>query len=102
MKDRKTITLRYVAIVLKEPDTGYCATVPDLGTCFAIGRTASEAKASLPDAVALHIEGMRAENTPMPPARHRDEILMAIGYDVAEDYVVEIDAPSNQWWCSAR
>lgn len=86
-----TITLRYVAIILKEPDGPYLATVPDLGACFAHGRTIAEAKADLPDALELHIDGMRAEMTAMPPARHRDEILAAVDHDVVEDYVVEID-----------
>lgn len=92
----KTITLRYVAIILKEPGEGYCATVPDLGACFAHGRTIAEAKADLPDALELHIDGMRAEMTPMPPARHRDEILTSLDHDVVEDYVVEIDVEPSQ------
>ena len=86
-----TITLRYVAIVLKEPDGPYLATVPDLGACFAHGRTIAEAKADLTDALELHIDGMRAKMTAMPPARHRDEILTSIDHDIVEDYVVEID-----------
>lgn len=87
----KTITLRYVAIILKEEDGPYLATVPDLGACFAHGRTIAEAKADLPDALELHIDGMRADGTPMPPARHRDEILTSIDHDVVEDYVVEVE-----------
>lgn len=87
----KTITLHYVAIVLKERDGPYVATVPDLGACFAHGRTIAEAKADLTDALELHIDGMQAEMTAMPPARHRDEILTSIDHDVVEDYVVEID-----------
>lgn len=87
----KTITLRYVAIVLKEPDGPYLATVPDLGACFAHGRTIAEAKAHLTDALELHIDGMRAEMIAMPSARHRDEILTSLDHDVVEDYVVEID-----------
>lgn len=92
----RTITLRYVAIILKEPGKGYCATVPDLGACFAHGRTIAEAKADLPDALELHIDGMRAEMTAMPPARRRDEILMSIDHDIVEDYVVEIDVEPSQ------
>lgn len=90
-ENKKTITLRYVALILKEPGAGYCATVPDLGACFAHGRTIAEAKADLADALELHIDGMRAEGTAMPPARHRDEILMAVDHDVVKDYVIEIE-----------
>jgi predicted RNase H-like HicB family nuclease len=86
----KTITLCYVAIILKEPDESYWATVPDLGACFAIGKTIAQAKADLAAALELHIEGMRAEMMAMPPARHRDEILADVDHDLVEDYVVEI------------
>lgn len=93
MSDRKYVTLRYVAIIVRDPDADapYCAAVPDLGACFAVGNTAEEAKASLPDALAPHIEGMRAAMVAMPPARHRDEILLALDHDVVEDYVIEIE-----------
>lgn len=90
-ENKKTITLRYVAIILKEPGAGYCATVPDLGACFAHGRTVAEAKADLADALELHIHGMRAEGTAMPPARHRDEIQIDIDHHIVEDYIVEIE-----------
>ena len=91
MNSNNTITLRYVAIILKERDGPYVATVPDLGACFAHGRTIAEAKADLTDALELHINGMRAEMTAMPPARHRDEILATVYHEIVEDYVVEID-----------
>lgn len=91
MNTGKPITMRYVAIVLKEPDEIYWATVPDLGACVAIGKTIAEAKADLAVALELHIQGMRAEMMAMPVARHRDEILAEIDHDVIEDYVVEID-----------
>jgi predicted RNase H-like HicB family nuclease len=91
MNTNNTITLRYVAVILKEPDGPYVATVPDLGACFVHGHTIAEAKADLADALELHIDGMRAEMTAMPPARHRDEILTSIDHHVVEDYVVEID-----------
>jgi len=85
------ITLRYVAIILEESDGGFFATVPDLGACFAYGRSIAEAKTDLIDALKLHMEGMRAEFSTMPPARHHDEILIELGYDIVEAYIVELD-----------
>lgn len=96
MNTNNAITLRYVAVILKEPDGPYVATVPDLGACFVHGHTIAEAKADLADALELHIDGMRAEMTAMPPARHRDEILTSIDHHVVEDYVVEIDVEPSQ------
>lgn len=88
---RKAMILRYVAIVLKEPDTSYFATVPDLGVCFGIGDTPAEAKASLADALTLHIDGVRSDGTPMPSPRSRDEVLSSIDDHIMEAYVVEVD-----------
>ncbi len=84
-------TRRYVAVVLKEPDTQYLATVPDFGACFATGKTIDEAKASLPDALALHIEGMIADGQKLPPPRSRQAVLGAVDQPVVADYVVEIE-----------
>lgn len=52
-------------------NTSYLATVPDLGACFATGKTVEEAKAGLPDALTLHIEGMIADGQFLPPPRWR-------------------------------
>lgn len=89
---------RYVAVILKEPDTHYLATVPDLGACFATGKTIDEAKAGLPDALALHIDGMIAGGLPLPPPRRRAAVLAAVDEPVVTDYVVEIepDAPAEK------
>lgn len=88
----RTMTLCYVAAILKEPaDTNYFAVVPDLGVCFGIGETIAEAKASLSDGLILHVDGIRSSGTPMPTPRGRDEVLSSISDHIVEDYVVEIE-----------
>ncbi len=84
-------TRRYVAVILKEPDTPYLATVPDLGACFATGDTIEAAQASLPDALALHVEGMIEDDRPLPAARSRIEVLAAVGQPIVSDYIIEIE-----------
>lgn len=84
---------RYVAVVLKERGKPYLATVPDLGACFATGETIEAAKASLPDALALHIEGMIADRRKLPSPHTRIEVLASIGKGIAADYVIEIEPP---------
>lgn len=83
---------RYVAVILKEPDTHYLATVPDLGACFSTGKTIEEAKAGLPDALALHIEGMTEDGRELPSPRSRAVVLAAVDQPVVTDYVMEIQA----------
>jgi predicted RNase H-like HicB family nuclease len=84
-------TRRYVAVILKEPDTHYLATVPDLGACFSTGKTIDEAKAGLPDALALHLEGMKAGGLRLPSPRSRIEVLSLVDQPVIADYVIEIE-----------
>lgn len=84
------IILRYVAIVLRRPESGYMATAPDLGACFGYGDTVAAAKTDLTAALELHVAGMREDMMAMPPARECDEIRAALGHDVIEDYIVEI------------
>lgn len=86
----KTIMLRYVAIVMKRPEDGYMAAVPDLGACLGYGDSVAAAKTDLATALELHIAGMREEMTAMPPARDRDEIPALLDHDIVEDYIVEI------------
>lgn len=82
---------RYVAVILKEPDTHYLATVPDFGACFSTGKTIEEAKAGLPDALSLHLEGMKAGGLPLPSPRSRAAVLAAVDEPVVADYVIEIE-----------
>ncbi len=84
-------TRRYVAVILKEPDTHYLATVPDFGACFSTGKTIEEAKAGLSDALALHIDGMRAGGLPLPSSRSRAAVLAVVDEPVVADYVIEIE-----------
>jgi len=57
--------LRYVA-VYEESETGYSAYVPDLPGCIATGSTREEVERNLRGAIALHLEGLKAEGLPIP------------------------------------
>jgi len=45
--------------------------VPDLPGCVATGDTLDEAEAQIREAIAFHLEGLRADNLPIPPASSR-------------------------------
>lgn len=89
-------TRRYVAVIIKEPDTAYLGTVPDFGACFTLGDTIEEVKANLPDMVATHLQGIEEDGRTLPEPRSRTEVLGMIDEPVVEDYVIELelDAPS--------
>jgi len=62
--------MRY-AIVIEEAGSNYSAYVPDLPGCVATGRTVEEAEREIRGAIEFHLEGLRADNLPVPTASSR-------------------------------
>ncbi len=56
---------RYLIIVEKTP-SGYSAYSPDVPGCVAAGRTRSEVEREMGEAIAFHIEGLRAAGEEVP------------------------------------
>ncbi|MCZ7560326.1 MAG: type II toxin-antitoxin system HicB family antitoxin [Burkholderiaceae bacterium] len=57
--------MRY-AVVVERAEGNYSAYVPDLPGCIATGATVSEVEAEIREAIALHVEGLRADGSPVP------------------------------------
>ena len=62
--------MRY-AIVIEEAARNYSAYVPDLPACVATGSTVEETEREIRQAIASHLEGLRADNLPVPNASSR-------------------------------
>ncbi len=62
--------MRY-AIVIEDAGEKLSAYVPDLPGCVATGETIEEAESEIRDAVRFHLEGLRADNLPVPPPSSR-------------------------------
>lgn len=58
----------YLVLIEKANDGSYSAYIPDLPGCVACGDTREEAQQLIQEAIAHHIESMRAHNQPIPPA----------------------------------
>jgi predicted RNase H-like HicB family nuclease len=56
---------RYL-IIIEETSTGYSAYSPDLPGCVATGGARAEVEREMHDAIAFHLDGMRAEGLPIP------------------------------------
>lgn len=56
---------RYL-IVIEETETGYSAYSPDLGGCVATGTTREEVEKTMKEAIEFHLDGLKAENLPVP------------------------------------
>ena len=62
--------MRY-AIVIEKADGNYSAYVPDLPGCVATGSTVAETEVAIREAIEFHLEGLRADSLPIPPASSR-------------------------------
>jgi predicted RNase H-like HicB family nuclease len=54
------------AVLIEKGDTSYGASVPDLPGCIAVGETLEEVQRLIREAIAFHLEGLRAEGLPVP------------------------------------
>jgi predicted RNase H-like HicB family nuclease len=57
--------MRY-AIVIERAGHNYAAYVPDLPGCVAVGDTFEETRREIREAIEFHLEGMRADGSPVP------------------------------------
>jgi len=56
-------------IVIEKSRTGFAAYSPDLDGCVATGRTRKATEKAMRDALAMHLEGLRAEGGAIPLPR---------------------------------
>ena len=57
--------MRY-AIVIEKAEGNYSAYAPDLPGCVATGATLAEAEFEMREAIAFHLEELRADGLPVP------------------------------------
>jgi predicted RNase H-like HicB family nuclease len=62
--------MRY-AIVIEKPEGNFSAYVPDLPGCVATGATIEEVESQIREAIEFHIDGLREDGNPIPPAVSR-------------------------------
>jgi len=62
--------MRY-AIVIEAKESNFSAYVPDLPGCIATGNTVDDTERSIREAIEFHLDGLREDNLPIPPALSR-------------------------------
>lgn len=62
--------MRY-AVVIEQAASNYSAYVPDLPGCVATGASVRETEQAIREAIEFHLEGLREDGTPIPPATSR-------------------------------
>jgi predicted RNase H-like HicB family nuclease len=70
--------MRY-AIVIEKADGNYAAYVPDLAGCVATGAMVAEVEAEIPDAIVLHVEGVREDGIAVPAPQSQVEYVEVTG-----------------------
>jgi predicted RNase H-like HicB family nuclease len=66
--------MRY-AIVIEQAANNFSAYVPDLPGCIATGSTIQEVEEQIREAIAFHLDGLREDGTPVPPASSHVEYV---------------------------
>lgn len=68
---------RYVdyAIVIEQAGTSFSAYVPDLPGCVVVGDSVEEVRGLIREAIEFHLDGMREDGEPIPPASSRVEYV---------------------------
>jgi predicted RNase H-like HicB family nuclease len=59
--------MRY-AVVIEKAGANYSAYVPDLPGCIATGPTVEAVERDIRDAIRFHIDGLKEDGLPVPPA----------------------------------
>ncbi len=62
--------MRY-AIVIEKAGSNFSAYVPDLPGCVATGSSVEETEKSIREAIEFHLDGLREDGLPIPPASSR-------------------------------
>jgi len=66
--------MRY-AIVIENAGGNFSAYVPDLPGCVTTGATVDETEKNIREAIEFHLDGMRRDGTPIPPATSHVEYV---------------------------
>jgi predicted RNase H-like HicB family nuclease len=56
------------AVIVEEGESSFGARVPDLPGCVAVADTKAEVLKLIQEAIQFHIEGLREDGQPVPPA----------------------------------
>lgn len=83
--------MKFPVVIHKDADSDFSVTVPDVPGCFSAGTTFSEALENVHEALALHLEGLIADDEALPQAQEVDAHLENPDYADGVWAVVDFD-----------
>jgi predicted RNase H-like HicB family nuclease len=75
MRSIDRMSMHYVAVIEKEPDSAFGVWFPDVEGCFSAGETVEEAVANAAVALRQHAEAVESAGRHVPAARSTDDVL---------------------------
>lgn len=85
----------YYPAVVDRSASGYGVTFPDFPGCVAAGATVQQAAANAEAALALHLDGMRADKDAIPQPSSLDDIEPAEGAEDVARVLIRAEAPGS-------
>lgn len=83
--------MRFLVVLHRDDGSDYGVTVPDVPGCFSAGASAAQALENVREALAMHFEGLVADNEALPQARKIDVHLAGSDYEGGSWAVVDFD-----------
>jgi predicted RNase H-like HicB family nuclease len=85
----------YYPAVIDRSASGYGVSFPDFPGCVAAGATVQEAAVNAEAALALHLDGMRADKEKVPQPSSLDDIEPVEGADDVARVLVRVEVPAG-------
>src|SRR4051812_20912597 len=89
------MTVDYVAIVHKDPDSDFGISFPDFPGCITAGRTLEEAREMAREALAGHIAVMREGGDPVPDPSPLDTVIRLPEFRDSVAFLVTVEEAAN-------
>lgn len=83
--------MQFPVVLHKDAAADYGVSIPDLPGCFSAGATVAQALDNTLEAMALHFEGLVADNQPLPRAQEIDVHISNPDFDGGIWAVVDFD-----------
>jgi predicted RNase H-like HicB family nuclease len=64
-------------VIYEKTGTGYSAYAPDLPGCISTGSTLAETERLMKEAIDFHLDGLREDGLPIPPATTTADYITA-------------------------
>ena len=70
--------MKYRVLIEQDEDGVFTATVPSLPGCISQGKTRSEVKTNIAEAISVYLESLKAHDEPVPPSIQEEVIEVRI------------------------